>query len=70
MGSGGCKASDTTALGRLAAERSIPVGFGLLTVDTMEQAVARAGGALGNKGFEAAEAAIRTADLIGRLRVV
>jgi 6,7-dimethyl-8-ribityllumazine synthase len=58
-----------TALGTLAAERGIPVGFGLLTVDTMDQAVARAGGALGNKGFEAAEAAIRTADVIGRLRV-
>jgi 6,7-dimethyl-8-ribityllumazine synthase len=58
----------TTALGRLAAERGLPVGFGLLTVDTMEQAVARAGGDLGNKGFEAAEAAIRTADVIGRFK--
>jgi 6,7-dimethyl-8-ribityllumazine synthase len=59
----------TEALGRVATERGLPVGFGLLTVDTMEQAIARAGGELGNKGFEAAEAAIRTADVIGRLKV-
>jgi len=46
----------------------LPVGFGLLTVDTLEQALARAGGAAGNKGYEAADAAIRTADAIRRAR--
>ncbi len=58
------------ALGTIAREAALPVGFGLLTVDTVEQAVARAGGASGNKGFEAAEAAIRTADVIARLKVL
>lgn len=38
----------------------IPVGFGVLTCDTLEQAVARAGGAAGNKGEEAARAALET----------
>jgi 6,7-dimethyl-8-ribityllumazine synthase len=52
------------ALGRAATETLVPVGFGLLTCDTMAQAEARAGGAAGNTGREAAEAALRTADLI------
>lgn len=54
------------ALGAVATA-VLPVGFGLLTVDTMAQAEARAGGAAGNKGYEAAEAAIRTADAIAQL---
>jgi 6,7-dimethyl-8-ribityllumazine synthase len=56
------------ALGGLAAAHALPIGFGLLTVDTVEQALARAGGAAGDKGFEAADAAIRTADAIRRVR--
>ncbi len=47
-----------------ATETKVPVGFGLLTCDTMEQASARAGGSAGNKGREAAEAALRTAHLL------
>ena len=39
----------------------VPVGFGLLTCDTMEQALARAGGDAGNKGFEAMDAALDAA---------
>lgn len=46
----------------------IPVGFGLLTCDTSEQAVERAGGKAGNKGWEAALAALEMADLFARLR--
>lgn len=53
-----------SALARAATDSLVPVGFGLLTCDTMPQAEARAGGAAGNKGREAAEAALRTADLI------
>jgi 6,7-dimethyl-8-ribityllumazine synthase len=53
----------TRGLGEVVLRRSVPVGFGLLTVDTMAQAQARAGGAAGNKGYEAADAAIRSADL-------
>lgn len=52
------------ALARAATDSLVPIGFGLLTCDTIEQAEARAGGASGNKGREAAEAALRTADLI------
>jgi 6,7-dimethyl-8-ribityllumazine synthase len=54
------------AIGTLATDHALPIGFGLLTVDTIEQAVARAGGTAGNKGHEATEAAIRTADVIRR----
>ena len=56
------------ALRRATTETLVPVGFGLLTCDTMEQASARSGGSAGNKGREAAEAALRTADLLGQMR--
>lgn len=49
------------------AQFETPVGFGLLTCDTMEQAEARAGGAHGNKGWDAAVAALEMADLFDRL---
>jgi 6,7-dimethyl-8-ribityllumazine synthase len=54
-------------LARVMAETGVPVGFGVLTVDTLEQAIERAGGTLGNKGAEAALAAIEMAQLILRL---
>lgn len=47
---------------------ALPVGFGILTVDTLQQASERAGGAAGNKGHEAAAAALGTADAIAQLR--
>ncbi|GAB4551339.1 MAG: 6,7-dimethyl-8-ribityllumazine synthase [Phycisphaerales bacterium] len=50
--------SVSQALGALSMD--LPVGFGLLTVSTAEQAEARAGGAMGNKGAEAVEAALAT----------
>ncbi len=52
-----------------SAEFDVPVGFGLLTTDTMEQATARAGGDHGNKGWDAALAALEMADLFDRLDV-
>ena len=52
-----------------SAEFHTPVGFGLLTCDTMEQAEARSGGLHGNKGADAARAAIEMADLFARLAV-
>lgn len=59
-------AGDTSAaLQRAATDTLVPVGMGLLTCDTMAQAEARAGGAAGNKGHEAAEAALRTASMLG-----
>ena len=45
----------------------VPIGFGLLTTDNMEQAEARAGGEFGNKGWDAAIAALEMSDLFDRL---
>jgi 6,7-dimethyl-8-ribityllumazine synthase len=50
-----------------SSEYDIPIGFGLLTCDTMAQAEARAGGAHGNKGWDAAVAALEMTDLFERL---
>jgi len=50
-----------------AAAFETPIGFGLLTCDNMEQAEARAGGEHGNKGWDAALAALEMADLFDRL---
>ena len=50
-----------------SAEFDVPIGFGLLTCDTMAQAEARAGGEHGNKGWDAAMAAMEMADLFHRL---
>jgi 6,7-dimethyl-8-ribityllumazine synthase len=47
----------------------MPVAFGVLTCDTMAQAEARAGGDHGNKGWDAAVAALEMADLVDRLTV-
>ena len=54
-------------IARVMAETGVPVGFGVLTVDTLEQAIDRAGGKVGNKGAEAALAAIEMARLLQRL---
>jgi 6,7-dimethyl-8-ribityllumazine synthase len=50
-----------------ALASGVPVIFGVLTCDTLEQAVNRAGGKAGNKGFEAAVTAIEMANLMGKL---
>jgi 6,7-dimethyl-8-ribityllumazine synthase len=50
----------TQALADLSIALPIPIGLGVLTVDSSEQAEARAGGALGNKGAEAMDAALDT----------
>lgn len=50
-----------------STDADLPVGFGLLTTDTLEQALERAGGAHGNKGWDAAVAALETADLLDQL---
>lgn len=55
-------------LARVALDANIPVSFGVLTTETEDQAYARAGGALGNKGWEAAEAALELVDLRKRVR--
>ncbi|MDP9177538.1 MAG: 6,7-dimethyl-8-ribityllumazine synthase [Gemmatimonadota bacterium] len=52
-----------------ASESDIPLGFGLLTCDNVEQAEERAGGVHGNKGWDAAVAALEMADLMQHLDV-
>lgn len=54
-------------LARASADYDVPIGFGLLTTDTTAQAEARAGGDHGNKGWDAALAALEMADLFDRL---
>jgi 6,7-dimethyl-8-ribityllumazine synthase len=54
-------------LSELQREFNVPIGFGLLTTDNDEQAEARAGGAHGNKGHDAALAALEMVDLFARL---
>jgi 6,7-dimethyl-8-ribityllumazine synthase len=50
-------------IGQSAQETGVPHAFGVLTCDTLEQAIDRAGLKMGNKGFEAAQAAIEMANL-------
>ena len=52
----------------LMQRHRIPVGFGVLTTDNSDQAVERAGGKHGNKGWDAALAAIEMVDLTARIR--
>ncbi len=58
----------SAGVARVAERHRLPVGFGVLTCDTSEQAQERAGGKAGNKGWEAALAALEMADLFARLR--
>jgi len=61
-------AGQAADVGRIAADTGVPVSFGVLTTENFEQAVDRAGGKLGNKGWEAALAAIETARLLADLK--
>ena len=54
-------------LTRVSLDTGVPVVFGVLTTETSEQALERAGGKLGNKGFEAATTALEMADLLRQL---
>jgi 6,7-dimethyl-8-ribityllumazine synthase len=56
-----------SGLSRVALESGVPIAFGVLTTDTIEQAVERAGAKSGNKGAEAAVTAIEMANLLRRL---
>ncbi len=58
----------TAELSRLSAEGRVPVAFGILTCDTMQQAIDRSSPGAGNKGWEAALAAIEMANLWRVLR--
>jgi 6,7-dimethyl-8-ribityllumazine synthase len=54
-------------IARAGLDTGVPVVFGVLTTDTIEQAIERAGTKAGNKGFEAASTAIELADLLRQL---
>jgi len=51
-------------IAQVSLETGVPISFGILTTDTLEQAIERAGSKAGNKGFAAAEAAIEMVNLL------
>jgi len=55
-------------IGNVAVQTGVPVAFGLLTCNTLEQAIDRAGAKSGNKGFDAAMAAVEMAHVMRQLR--
>lgn len=57
----------TKGLAQVMMDADVPVAFGVLTVDTIEQAIERAGTKAGNKGAEAALSALEMVSLFGRL---
>ena len=54
-------------IARVALDTGVPVVFGVLTTDTIEQALERAGTKAGNKGYESAETALEMVDLLRQL---
>jgi len=57
----------TTGIGRVATETGVPIIFGVLTCDSIEQAIERAGTKMGNAGAKAAGSAIEMASLMKKL---
>ena len=57
-----------SGIARVSSDTGVPVVFGVLTTDTIEQAADRAGGKAGNRGADAAEAAISLANLLKKLK--
>jgi 6,7-dimethyl-8-ribityllumazine synthase len=57
----------TKGIAHIALDTGIPIAFGILTTDTLEQAIERAGSKMGNKGAEAAIAAIEMVDIIHQI---
>ena len=54
----------TKGLAQISMEEAIPVSYGVLTVDTIEQGIERAGTKAGNKGYDSAFALVETLNLI------
>ena len=54
----------TRGIGRITLEMEIPISYGIITADTLEQAIERAGTKMGNAGFNAAVTAIEMANLL------
>jgi 6,7-dimethyl-8-ribityllumazine synthase len=57
-----------SGLANVSVETGVPISFGVLTTNTLEQAIDRAGAKSGNKGFDAAMTAIEMVNLIRNLR--
>ena len=57
-----------SGLASIAAQSGVPIAFGILTTNTVEQAIDRAGAKSGNKGFDAAMTAIEMANLLRTIR--
>jgi 6,7-dimethyl-8-ribityllumazine synthase len=57
----------TSGIARVGLETGVPIGFGVLTCDSLEQALDRAGGKAGNKGADAAMAVLEMVNLLKRL---
>jgi 6,7-dimethyl-8-ribityllumazine synthase len=57
----------TSGIAQIGLQTGIPCIFGLVTTETIEQAIERAGSKMGNKGFEAATAAIEMATLMQQI---
>jgi 6,7-dimethyl-8-ribityllumazine synthase len=55
-------------ISQVALETGVPVIFGVITTETIEQAIERAGTKMGNKGFEAAVSAMEIADVMSKLQ--
>ncbi len=55
-------------LNRVSIEHSLPIGFGVLTCDTVDQALARAGGKFGNKGADTVLATLEMINLLRQLK--
>ena len=61
-------AETARGIGQVAQDTGVPTIFGVITPSTLEQALERAGGKVGNKGYDAAVSAIEMANLMRRLR--
>ena len=57
----------TKGVAQVSLDTELPVTFGVITADTLEQAIDRAGAKVGNKGFEAALGAVEMADLLKQI---
>jgi 6,7-dimethyl-8-ribityllumazine synthase len=60
-------AGESAKIGSISLKHSLPIIFGVLTTDTIEQAIERAGTKAGNKGFEAATTAIEMVNLFKQI---
>jgi 6,7-dimethyl-8-ribityllumazine synthase len=58
----------TKGIAQVGLEHTLPIAYGVITPDTLEQALERAGTKAGNKGWDAAMSAIEMADLFDKLK--